>query len=56
MRREREKNAAKQLFDHNAKKIVFVMQVHELDYVFVSPRRRNAFDSTHKSNSIECDE
>lgn len=32
------------LFDHEAKKLAFVMQVHELDYVFDSPHLRNAFD------------
>lgn len=38
------KEKTEHLFDHEAKKLAFVMQVYELDYVFDSPHLRNAFD------------
>lgn len=41
--KNREKQKTEHLFDHEAKKLVFEMQVHELDYVFDSPHLRNAF-------------
>lgn len=42
-KKNREKQKTEHLFDHEAKKLAFVMQVHELDYVFDSPHLRNAF-------------
>lgn len=38
------KEKTEHLFDHDAKKLAFVIQVYELDYVFDSPHLRNAFD------------
>lgn len=39
-------------FDHEAKKLAFVMQVHELDYVFDSPHLRNAFDPHSLTHTV----